>query len=154
MRFASILTIIPVIALLAAPVTAAVIRDLTDSMVSAWFSSEHPEETVEPVNSNPLSLIACTDPQFLGQCYTWKSREGHCVDLDESWLNKISAIDTQVPPQGGTQTCTLYSETSCEGTAKGFTNERIADLYPIGWDNVARSFMCEDAWSEPPSGER
>ena len=45
-------------------------------------------------------------------------------------------------------------ELGCGGKSHAFTDAKVDDLRPFGMDDVAKSYMCEEEWFEPPSGER
>ncbi|PVH85158.1 hypothetical protein DL98DRAFT_583752 [Cadophora sp. DSE1049] len=117
-----------------------------------------PRSASEPLNiiSTPASLllITCADPKFLGYCETWPAAELECNNFPDYSQNRISSVDTRIRPKGGVQTCSLYSELGRAGKSQAFTNTRVDDLRVFGMDDIAKSYMCEEEWFEPPSGER
>ncbi|KAG4422525.1 hypothetical protein IFR04_004294 [Cadophora malorum] len=102
----------------------------------------------------PLLLITCADPKFLGECETWPGAELKCYNFPDYFQNRITSVDTRIGLMDGVQTCTLYSELGCGGKSHAFTDAKVDDLRPFGMDDVAKSYMCEEEWFEPPSGER
>ncbi|KAK0665411.1 hypothetical protein QBC41DRAFT_379663 [Cercophora samala] len=95
---------------------------------------------VSPRQADDVSIFACTEARFTGECRMIPTPAGKCFNIDEAWNDEISSIQNL---ERDSFKCKWFEHVNCQG--KEYKNQDDADLRDGNgfFDDRITSWLCE-----------